>query len=879
MSRRDLWRELYERFDPESPATMKWRAPRPHSPAKKILETLDRPFGTPRILLMGTVGTGKTTELLRIAEEREQRELVVFLDLERHFTQVLKDPNALHRIQAWEVCFLAGLALVFRFKERLGIELEPEIVNQLGEAWQRLAEATKTPNPQVDLGSFAKEALSLGATLATTGAALGLESLSAAWRLKTYKTAAASILSWNLPLGRSEKSLPDQDRQVQELLGAVNLLLGEVQQKHRKVLLVIDGLDRIRDLPRAKALFVESQLISHLGCPLIVSGPLALRHDAAMVGVRGFRVDALVNEPVLDHDDPSRPGPGVDFFRELYAQRVKDLGNEAFGLVSPSLLGELAYRSGGRARDFVRFIRSLAEVAWDQDASAATPELVKEVLDEWRRRFETGISSVHIQLLEMVMRDPEHRLPLNELAHELLDYQQLLPYPNDSEWYYPHPLLTMHLLTGRIPVFGPATTRPVARKLDVYISRIEIEDIRSLQSLQWDMPPAPGWHVLIGDNGAGKSSALRAMAAALLGDGRRYENGSATAEVSSDSALALRIDFSTWLRPKRSSGTVALTALGTEKDGKQIRQEHRLQVGAQGPLWTHSPHTSEFFSAGFGPFRRFSGGDADYERQFSSLPRVNRHLSLFDERVSLTEALRWLKDLQFMALVNSFSAEFLERVRTFINQDGFLPNGVKLRDITPDSVRFEDANGSATSIEELSDGYRSILSLTLELIRQLSAHYGPDLVFDKNAWAVDAPGIVLIDEADAHLHPTWQREIGLRLKKLFPRLQFIVTTHSPLVCQAADTVFRLPRPGTEEQGRLVEGIELERLKYGNVLDAYGTGVFGRITRSEAGQQLLERLAELNRKELEQGLSEEEEQEQERLRTIFPTGRAERESLV
>ncbi|HLM45562.1 MAG TPA: hypothetical protein VK458_16935, partial [Myxococcaceae bacterium] len=148
MSRRDLWRKLYERFDPDLPASMEWRAPRPHSPAKRILETLDRPFGTPRRLLMGTAGTGKTTELLRVAEEREERELVVFLDLERHFTQVLKDPNALNRIQAWEVCFMAGLALVFRFKERLGTELDAKLVKQLGEAWQELARESKTPTPQ-----------------------------------------------------------------------------------------------------------------------------------------------------------------------------------------------------------------------------------------------------------------------------------------------------------------------------------------------------------------------------------------------------------------------------------------------------------------------------------------------------------------------------------------------------------------------------------------------------------------------------------------------------------------------------------------------------------------------------------------------------------
>jgi predicted ATP-binding protein involved in virulence len=42
-------------------------------------------------------------------------------------------------------------------------------------------------------------------------------------------------------------------------------------------------------------------------------------------------------------------------------------------------------------------------------------------------------------------------------------------------------------------------------------------------------------------------------------------------------------------------------------------------------------------------------------------------------------------------------------------------------------------------------------------------------------------GIVLLDEVDLHLHPTWQRRIIPILKRVFPELQFIVTTHSPLV--------------------------------------------------------------------------------------------------
>src|SRR6218665_1377460 len=147
MSRRDLWRTLHERFDPELPAPPEWRATRTKGLAKKILETLDLPLGTSRLLVMGTVGTGKTTELLRVAEAREKTDLVVFMDLARHFAEVVKDPRALERLDAWEVCFLAGLTLVHRFRERLGTELDPELVKNLGKAWQTLATTAGAPAP------------------------------------------------------------------------------------------------------------------------------------------------------------------------------------------------------------------------------------------------------------------------------------------------------------------------------------------------------------------------------------------------------------------------------------------------------------------------------------------------------------------------------------------------------------------------------------------------------------------------------------------------------------------------------------------------------------------------------------------------------------
>jgi len=163
--------------------------------------------------------------------------------------------------------------------------------------------------------------------------------------------------------------------------------------------------------------------------------------------------------------------------------------------------------------------------------------------------------------------------------------------------------------------------------------------------------------------------------------------------------------------------------------------------------------------------------------------------------------------------------------------------------------------------------------MTFELIRQLARNYSEEQIFDDQNMRVIVPGVVMIDEIDAHLHPTWQKKIGFWLTEHFPNFQFIVTTHSPLICQASakGSIFLLPRPGTEEEGRILEGTERDRLVYGDILDAYSTEAFGAgVTRSPEAQKMQERLAALNVKELKHSLSAKEKAEQQRLRAAFPT---------
>ena len=133
------------------------------------------------------------------------------------------------------------------------------------------------------------------------------------------------------------------------------------------------------------------------------------------------------------------------------------------------------------------------------------------------------------------------------------------------------------------------------------------------------------------------------------------------------------------------------------------------------------------------------------------------------------------------------------------------------------------------------------------------------------------PGVVAIDEVDSHLHPTWQKRIGEWFVDRFPETQFIVTTHSPIICRAAarGSIWALPSPGSGGAVRRVTGTDYNRLVDGNILDAYSTDLFGRdVLRSASSAQKLAALARLNRKRLHTALTTEEEDELAELRATL-----------
>ena len=413
----------------------------------------------------------------------------------------------------------------------------------------------------------------------------------------------------------------------------------------------------------------------------------------------------------------------------------------------------------------------------------------------------------------------------------------------------------------------------------MYIELFQIDNLKSFAKLSWcldEETTSQGWHVLIGPNGSGKSSIMRSLAYSLVGK---------------EQAIASRIETRKWVRRGQDYGSISIV-IGWDDEYDKFHDNGKLNVTSKFitilfsfvsiteavyindrpetlnlSIWNNDNHG--WFSAGFGPFRRFTGGNNDLQRLYSSHPRLARHLSVFGEDVALTEALTWLRDLRFKQLESRGQNNLLDKIKDFINQEGFLPFEAKLIEVNSDQVIFRDGGGVDIPVLELSDGYRSILSLTFELIRQMVACFPNHELFDETGTKIIIPGVVLIDEVDVHLHPNWQRAIGPWLCRLFPQIQFIVTTHSTFVCQEATSIWRLPDPGTNDEFKRVTGEELTRLKYGDATLALETHAFGlEQNRSDKANELLDELAALNLKASSGQLNEQEARRHKELKTLL-----------
>lgn len=342
--------------------------------------------------------------------------------------------------------------------------------------------------------------------------------------------------------------------------------------------------------------------------------------------------------------------------------------------------------------------------------------------------------------------------------------------------------------------------------------------------------------VFVGNNGTGKTSALKALATSLswFTARLRTEKGSGNpipegAILNAAAAAAIEIDISVEQSASLNKGEIGehfqWIVAKTRKGRKSQYASHLNDCTKLASLYrdalTHDDQTSLPLIA-FYPVERvvldiplkirtrhtFLQLDG-YDNSLNLGVDFRRFFEWFREREDtenesgisedLLSRLRPLAETNqdVWQLLNELNASAKDRqltaVRTAIRQ--FMPHMDNLRVRRKPSLYMAiDKNGETLNVAQLSQGEKSLMALVGDIARRL-AMLNPAL---ENPLAGD--GIILIDEVDLHLHPSWQRSLCNRLIETFPNCQFVLTTHSPLVISDCKyvLVYTLTNGGLEE---------------------------------------------------------------------------------
>ncbi len=344
----------------------------------------------------------------------------------------------------------------------------------------------------------------------------------------------------------------------------------------------------------------------------------------------------------------------------------------------------------------------------------------------------------------------------------------------------------------------------------MYLKSIRLRNIKCFADAMVDFTSGDSvrrWTTFFGRNGLGKSTLLQAIGAVLAGPSAVREllptadggvkKGRPWGEIS---AQILQTEGDSSLKRPRVLRPYEIRYLVTGSDPNRLpasleekptvpevvawsgegEPNEKVILTKDRKLLQQTAYAEDqqgWLACGYGPFRRLSGG-AEYANQIVARQRRSaRFVTLFREDAALTNATAWLLERYNASKEDAKEAEKLEVVKQAIAEN-LLPETAGLV-LNARTVKLRRHDGSETSFQDLSDGYRSMLALSVDLLRWLTQ------AFPDKAKPLECSGVVVVDELDAHLHPDWQRRIGHWLRQKFPNIQFIVATHSPFLAQVA----------------------------------------------------------------------------------------------
>ncbi len=370
------------------------------------------------------------------------------------------------------------------------------------------------------------------------------------------------------------------------------------------------------------------------------------------------------------------------------------------------------------------------------------------------------------------------------------------------------------------------------------IEKLRIKNFRCFENLEMRLQPR--CNILIGVNGAGKSTILDAVSVALGGylsgfddigghsilpEDAHYKMFSAGSRIESQEQFPVEVYAEGRIESEVSGEEPKTIFWQRELNGKGRRTTH----GNIKPIVDYARALQEKVRSGDGecvlPLVAYYGtgrlwlqkrNRTQRKRRGEKLNRQRGYVDCIAAESNEKQMMQWFEEMTYIQLQEGVPAAELEAVKKALREcylsaepsitDARFGYDVKSHEL--EVAIYRGTFAEKFPVRMLSDGEKGVISLVADIAYRM-ALLNPDLL-DR---VLETPGIVLIDEIDLHLHPSWQKRIVGDLMRIFPNVQFIMTTHSPSVLANISREhvwildkYQLSQPQDKTYGRTIEEI-------------------------------------------------------------------------
>jgi hypothetical protein len=435
-----IWRRLYNLFDPTRRLELGEQdlyVSRPGSVAAAVAGDLkDRFEPRGKWVFCGSMGSGKSSELIHLGAMLDNTHTLVGLDLLGSVTRI-------DLVEPAEVLFLIGAAAVRTAKDLLDHEIDSKLVVELRKAFDGVLDE----GHGIDLARIFQ-----GVALFTVNvAAPGVGAVAGAARGVTDAAGgllgdrARLTLSRTPKLGGLARPLREGEADFEKLREAVDEILLALPAQ-RPVVVLVDGLDKVQELPAIRNLFTASRILALPAAQVVYTAPITLMLEAEWQAAGGTFRRARLTNLVIRRPDVERVTITDDEIaanREVMAsvidKRLKPLRLSRDEVFEPGCVDALVTASGGLMRDLVHLVNRAVRRAYQDDASRVGQSAVDSAVEEIRKEYVVTLNTRRVDELRHVRKWGEPSGA--EGSNEPLLGGYVLPYSNGRIWCEPHPIL------------------------------------------------------------------------------------------------------------------------------------------------------------------------------------------------------------------------------------------------------------------------------------------------------------------------------------------------------------------------------------------------------------------------------------------------------